>query len=350
MLKLKIENGAVFGSWTVIGPADPHKHGDTFYYLCRCKCGMEQPVAGVYLRDGRASRCRACAGRARKGKQNARHVYKPIPIGSVFGQWTVIGEPEATDSYGVYVWPCKCSCGATDKVRGQSLRIGHSTRCIKCADAKQRGRPMVFDLTGQTIGTWFVVRRIPVKERTQSNHCWLCRCTHCGKERERSMPQLRRRDGCQRCMGDKRRIRPYEAIYNAIRYKILNRKDRRNYEFSLTYEGFLAMVETGRCHYCWTPLVWTRHNASGNKTSAHHLDRKDNSRGYTDLNCVPCCWRCNFGKGGFFSYEEWWHMTECFRNGTLPIPPADKYFTHGFRYKLQTHKLVELIGKPQTKV
>jgi hypothetical protein len=43
-------------------------------------------------------------------------------------------------------------------------------------------------------------------------------------------------------------------------------------------------------------------------------------------------------------------MTECFRNGTLPIPPADKYFTHGFRYKLQTHKLVELIGKPQTKV
>ena len=39
------------------------------------------------------------------------------------------------------------------------------------------------------------------------------------------------------------------------------------------------------------------------------MDRKDNNKGYEKDNVVPCCWRCNNGRGNLFSYEEWYGMT-----------------------------------------
>ena len=50
------------------------------------------------------------------------------------------------------------------------------------------------------------------------------------------------------------------------------------------------------------------------KTGSYFLDRKDNAQGYSVENCVPCCTRCNRGKGAAFSYEEWKEMTSCLKS------------------------------------
>jgi len=56
-----------YGLWAVVGYAGAGK------WLCRCRCGVEVPVAGRTLRGGTSRGCRSCAAkerwaRAREGK------------------------------------------------------------------------------------------------------------------------------------------------------------------------------------------------------------------------------------------------------------------------------------------
>lgn len=102
---------------------------------------------------------------------------------------------------------------------------------------------------------------------------------------------------------------PYEALYNSLR-KLCKEKNK---DITLTYEDFRDIAEKhNECHYCKSEVKFAIRNISKNG-SRYNLDRKDNSVGYTKDNCVPCCWRCNNGKGDRFSYEEWYGMTEYFR-------------------------------------
>lgn len=64
--------------------------------------------------------------------------------------------------------------------------------------------------------------------------------------------------------------------------KYIRDAKRREIPFELTLEQFTALVQ-GNCHYC------TRKTACG-------IDRRDNSKGYSLENCVPCCRRCNDAK------------------------------------------------------
>ncbi len=66
------------------------------------------------------------------------------------------------------------------------------------------------------------------------------------------------------------------------RYKHAARK--RGLDFSLTFEKFNELIHQD-CHYC----------GRGNPTKG--VDRKDNLKGYTLQNAVPCCWDCNNAKG-----------------------------------------------------
>jgi len=136
---------------------------------------------------------------------------------------------------------------------------------------------------------------------------------------------MKRCQGCRKC-SNKNQKRPYEAVFNTARDRILGRYDRaKAREFTLTFEDFLSIVETGKCHYCHVPVTWAKH-AIHKTDSGHHMDRKDNEIGYTVENLVACCVRCNFSKGDRYSYEEWMAMTECYRNGT--IAPGNKPFGH----------------------
>jgi hypothetical protein len=104
--------------------------------------------------------------------------------------------------------------------------------------------------------------------------------------------------------------RPYESVYNLM----LDVARRSNTPVDITYEEFICYTKQKTCHYCYSDIVWCKHDrahaAGGNR---YNLDRVNSSQGYEVNNLVVCCKRCNIGKNRLFSYAEWWRMTECFR-------------------------------------
>lgn len=62
---ITIESGARFGEWVVI--ARSHSAPEAVYWLCKCSCGREKPVAAQLLRGGRSKRCASCADDRKRG-------------------------------------------------------------------------------------------------------------------------------------------------------------------------------------------------------------------------------------------------------------------------------------------
>lgn len=91
-----------------------------------------------------------------------------------------------------------------------------------------------------------------------------------------------------------------KEIYNKTIRGIKNRTtrgkhqaNRRGLEWAIT-ENELQKLREQPCHYCAAPLHET----------GHGLDRKDNAKGYTAGNVVPCCATCNKVKGPHLTYDE----------------------------------------------
>lgn len=81
----------------------------------------------------------------------------------------------------------------------------------------------------------------------------------------------------------------YSSSYNHY----INSANSRNLCFELTNEQFNEIVKKN-CYIC---------NKSVSNTHRNGIDRYDNSLGYTEANCRPCCGECNFMKT-YYSYEE----------------------------------------------
>ena len=257
-----VEIGAEYGSWTVLRLSN-RKSPDgvtRIYYDCKCRCGAECPVRGEVLRNssyGKDRSCRACGS-----KRTAKKLSISISPGATFGKWKVIGLSEfrSKSDHGIY-YECECRCGTIVPVRGSNLAGGHSTQCQKCVLAvMQAGRDN------------------PLK------------------------------------LSSKRR-RPYESVFNTARDIARNGSPSRGcLEWTLEFDDFLRIIEIGKCHYCWTTLVWAKYRGKRWKHgNSYQLDRKDSEIGYTRDNVVPCCKRCNYGKGARFSYEEWFGMARHLR-------------------------------------
>jgi hypothetical protein len=90
------------------------------------------------------------------------------------------------------------------------------------------------------------------------------------------------------------KVRLYANIYRKTikcrfnTYK--NRAKKRNFEFEITFEDFNRITSTA-CHYC------------KDSEAQIGIDRKNNKKGYTLNNSLPCCWSCNKMKGSK-TYEE----------------------------------------------
>lgn len=63
-------------------------------------------------------------------------------------------------------------------------------------------------------------------------------------------------------------------------------KDKRNWGFTLSEEEFIRIV-TQMCYYC----------GESEPKGFVGIDRINNTEGYIQTNCVPCCQTCNFMKG-----------------------------------------------------
>ena len=168
------------------------------------------------------------------------------------------------------------------------------------------------NLTNKRFGRLKVIKQAPT--RNYHNLRWECYCDPkfggCGKSVDVLGSSLTsgKTKSC-RCLQYKR---PYQWCYTRL-------KNVSRYPVKLTYEEFFEFTKVTRCHYCNSEVVWNLHNRGINGNhNKYNLDRKDNSLGYSKDNCVVCCWRCNDGKGSRFTYEEWYGMTQYFRN-TAPV-------------------------------
>ena len=94
-----------------------------------------------------------------------------------------------------------------------------------------------------------------------------------------------------------RRLRPYESIFNAL-------EQRSRHPVEITYLEYLKIIESQKCHYCDSDLNMSKYRKKG-QTTATCLDRKDTDKPYSVENLVPCCSKCNYGKGRWFTYDEW---------------------------------------------
>jgi 5-methylcytosine-specific restriction endonuclease McrA len=140
-----------------------------------------------------------------------------------------------------------------------------------------------------------------VKRKHNVEYVFLCETCGCEITRRQSYLKVNNTPGrCRGCANTKfwsERLRPYEHTYNRI-------KKQGQHPVELTYEEFLTFTQKEECTYCSAPILWLPRKRYRANTSGHHLDRKDNDRGYTLDNCVVSCWECNRIKGSFYSYDE----------------------------------------------
>ena len=115
---------------------------------------------------------------------------------------------------------------------------------------------------------------------------WYFYC-ECGRPFSAQSTHLKTHKGkCKSCV---QRGKPYEAIYNELyRAKGLTITD-------LSYDDFVEMIKTSKCHYCNHDVKWFPHTKNGNGKEI---------KGARAYHCVPCCWTCNRLKSNVFTYEE----------------------------------------------
>lgn len=82
-----------------------------------------------------------------------------------------------------------------------------------------------------------------------------------------------------------------ESSFNTVFSKYKQNAERRGHSFELTKEEFKNLI-TQPCIYCGKVLGNVKRGNNGNFCYTG-LDRKDNSKGYTLENVVPCCLFCN---------------------------------------------------------
>lgn len=140
----------------------------------------------------------------------------------------------------------------------------------------------------QYIGKTFGCICVNEIDLTTNNRIYFkCTCLKCNRNlRIRNDDLKDTRVGCTKCLGEWRKqnfekqnknLLPKDIRHKYIHFKCNARS--RNIKFELTKEQAIMLCNSN-CYYC-------------NKERCLGIDRVDNSKNYTILNCVPCCGCCN---------------------------------------------------------
>lgn len=226
-----------FGKWTVIKRAGILNANSAWHCVCDCESKIEKIVSSKHLLAGSSTHC-GCSRRKPTAPRPPSSRLIDL-TGQTFADFTVIERAE-NNRNGQAMWLCKCACGNDETVSSACLRVGDTTRCVKCRKGKG-ARPF----------------------RTQEN--------------------------------------PNESAINKVLGGYIYTARKKGNKWSLSRELAIALF-LGNCFYCnrppsnlfETPSVHA-HNVG--RFVYNGIDRKDNSEGYTAENVVSCCTACNFIKG-----------------------------------------------------
>jgi hypothetical protein len=139
----------------------------------------------------------------------------------------------------------------------------------------------LIDLTGQTFGSWTVLRR--ADNRSSGQTAWLCRCA-CGAEHEQQGNALREglSKQCRECQSKAHRTHglsrsPEHATWIDIKQRCLNPNNSSWHNYG--GRGVTLAPE-------WQDDFAAFYAELGPKPSPQHsIDRTDNERGYEPGNC-----------------------------------------------------------------
>ena len=135
-------------------------------------------------------------------------------------------------------------------------------------------------------------------------------CVYCGKDFEAFKTRYNKDSvSCKKCSENqakqdakrKDRIRNFknETFKNIISYykDYIKSATKRGFVMTLDFDKFSILVTTA-CYYC----------GHLNLEETNGIDRVDNTVGYTNDNCVSCCWTCNRMK---HTYNKEFFLEKC---------------------------------------
>ncbi len=270
--------------------------------LCECGCGLPAPIATMTRTAKghvKGQPVRFIAGH-QPGTQGPKLKLRKlsVEVGQRIGK-SVVLEAEVITSCPskpmVRSVRLKCDCG-TEYTRAITVvfraRPKHEECCRKCVK--------YVDYTGQKFGKLTAIRWVGSRAQYDGRRedCWLCEC-ECGNEVV--VPRSNLRDGnakscgCGR-LGPQRGLGRGDAALNSLMGTYISNARARGLDWELTRDDFKRLT-SGCCHYCGVAPAQV---VKGHPTSGDYVyngvDRKDNSLGYSLLNCVSACGPCNMGK------------------------------------------------------
>jgi len=251
--------------------------------ICLCDCGREVTVGWGNLNQGFTKSC-GCS----KEVENI--------IGRKFNRLTVLERLDRVSKLGhsIICYRCACDCGKeTVLVRSALLKGGtKSCGCVRSPTIPK--------------GTRFERLVVLQKVKESPGHfAYECQCD-CGKRTTVNGTILKR--GMTKSCGclaiDKARLPDGVASMNSVIHSYKKNARNHNREYALTDLEMSNLLQQP-CFYCGQLPKVARVCSKHGGFICNGIDRKDNARGYTIDNAVPCCWDCNRGKGRK-TIEEFW--------------------------------------------
>jgi hypothetical protein len=199
------------------------------------------------------------------------------------------------------------------EIKLSALVHGHIKSC-GCSRYNPRGNGVPFRL-GNRYGMLVVVEIFHHPGKGGRIAKFKC---DCGQEKIAFVNNVQRGStqscGCLRRTA--RRLTEGEAQLRYYYNRTKKGAERRGYCFELTKEQVNDII-TRPCSYCgvFPVLKQQRTYFGGIKISG--IDRKDNTLGYVDGNCVPCCGTCNMAKSEmtFEEFKVWVSRVDANING-----------------------------------
>lgn len=205
-----------------------------------------------------------------------RKYYPKIKIGKEYNDW-IVEKLDHINDKNIRFWLCVCKCGERGVVRTYDLNSGKSSKCRKCL-YKSNSKKFLEDLTEQTKGKWFIIRRIGTAKNSRTP-LWECRC-ECGKICKVRASNLH--NGLSTCCG---RCKSYEGIGSYFWSRIIRNAKQRNIEFNITkeYAWQKFLDQNKKCSLSGIDIeLISNSNVKPNIPAS--LDRIDSNKGYIEGN------------------------------------------------------------------
>jgi hypothetical protein len=151
---------------------------------------------------------------------------------------------------------------------------------------------VIEDLTGREFGNWKVIRLAEDKKHDCHTYWYVqCSCGNTTYTRADSLKALKSRQ-CKKCKHLEQTKNDFAL--NTVYLNYQKGANRRGLNFELSKDKFQELISRN-CFFCGTSpaTIW---KYAHTPLIYNGIDRLDNSRGYSEDNCVPCCKTCNYAK------------------------------------------------------